>query len=278
LTNLNAGNLATGTIPNGRFPATLPAANGSALTSLSAGNLTGTVVDARLSGNVPLINAANVWTGVTNGFQGNVNIGVNGGGGVINVAGRGIGAGGDTILIGDWVGPSSGVTSAGPGLGVGRNSTGAGAPGMIHFVRKDGTDAWIWADTSGKIRTSATGVAPPQVDTGDTVGTVVGDQTSTLDTKRLLGDDLQPFDALDIVLHTPVRQFVYKSGAYSGSTFQGIIADWSPEFAMDPDKQHPNGRSFNPVNAFGYTVESIKALQAEIDTLRADIAELKARQ
>ena len=35
LTNLNASQLASGTIPDDRFPATLPAVNGSALTNLN---------------------------------------------------------------------------------------------------------------------------------------------------------------------------------------------------------------------------------------------------
>ena len=49
LTNLNADNLASGTVPDARFPATLPAANGSALTDLNATVLTtGTVANARL--------------------------------------------------------------------------------------------------------------------------------------------------------------------------------------------------------------------------------------
>lgn len=49
LSNLNASNLTSGTIPNGRFPATLPAASGANLTGLNAGNLaTGTVPVARL--------------------------------------------------------------------------------------------------------------------------------------------------------------------------------------------------------------------------------------
>lgn len=41
LTNLDASDLASGTIPDARFPATLPALNGSALTNLTSGNLTG---------------------------------------------------------------------------------------------------------------------------------------------------------------------------------------------------------------------------------------------
>ena len=46
---LNANNLSSGTIPDARFPATLPAASGVNLTSLNATNLgSGTVPDARL--------------------------------------------------------------------------------------------------------------------------------------------------------------------------------------------------------------------------------------
>ena len=50
LTNLNASNLASGTVPDARFPATLPAASGVNLTSLNASNLaSGTVATARLA-------------------------------------------------------------------------------------------------------------------------------------------------------------------------------------------------------------------------------------
>ena len=43
LTNLNATNLTSGTIPDARFPATLPAASATNLTSIPAANLTGTL-------------------------------------------------------------------------------------------------------------------------------------------------------------------------------------------------------------------------------------------
>jgi len=56
LTNLNADNLASGTVPDARFPATLPAANGSALTNLNASNLaSGTVDNARLDADLAAI-------------------------------------------------------------------------------------------------------------------------------------------------------------------------------------------------------------------------------
>ena len=43
LTALSASNLTSGTVPDARFPATLPAASGANLTNLSAANLTGTL-------------------------------------------------------------------------------------------------------------------------------------------------------------------------------------------------------------------------------------------
>lgn len=50
LTNLNASNLGSGTVPDARFPATLPAVSGANLTNLNASNLaSGTVPTARLA-------------------------------------------------------------------------------------------------------------------------------------------------------------------------------------------------------------------------------------
>lgn len=65
LTTRSASDLSSGTLPDARFPATLPALDGSLLTALNASALaSGSVADARLSANVPLLNAANAWTGV----------------------------------------------------------------------------------------------------------------------------------------------------------------------------------------------------------------------
>ena len=58
---LNADNLSSGTVPDARFPATLPAANGSALTALNATQLTsGTVPDARFPATLPAASGANL--------------------------------------------------------------------------------------------------------------------------------------------------------------------------------------------------------------------------
>ena len=61
LTALNAANLTSGTIPDARFPATLPAANASNLTNLDASDLaSGTIPDARFPATLPAVSGANL--------------------------------------------------------------------------------------------------------------------------------------------------------------------------------------------------------------------------
>jgi hypothetical protein len=61
LTNLNADNLASGTLPDARFPATLPATSGANLTALNATQLTsGTVPDAAFPATLPAVSGSNL--------------------------------------------------------------------------------------------------------------------------------------------------------------------------------------------------------------------------
>lgn len=61
ITALNASNLASGTIPDARFPATLPAASGVNLTALNASNLaSGTLPDARFPATLPASSGVNL--------------------------------------------------------------------------------------------------------------------------------------------------------------------------------------------------------------------------
>ena len=65
-TNTNASNLVSGTLPDARFPATLPASSGANLTALPAGNLTGTIDNARISldaAEIPSLDTAKVTSG-----------------------------------------------------------------------------------------------------------------------------------------------------------------------------------------------------------------------
>jgi hypothetical protein len=61
ITALNANNLGSGTVPDARFPATLPAASGVNLTALNANNLgSGTVPDARFPATLPAASGVNL--------------------------------------------------------------------------------------------------------------------------------------------------------------------------------------------------------------------------
>ena len=61
LTNLNASQLSSGTVPDGRFPATLPAISGANLTNLDASDLaSGTVPDARFPATLPAVSGVNL--------------------------------------------------------------------------------------------------------------------------------------------------------------------------------------------------------------------------
>jgi hypothetical protein len=61
ITALNATNLGSGTVPDARFPATLPAASGVNLTALNATNLgSGTVPDARFPATLPAASGVNL--------------------------------------------------------------------------------------------------------------------------------------------------------------------------------------------------------------------------
>jgi len=61
LTALNATQLTSGTIPDARFPSTLPAASGANLTALNATNLaSGTLPDARFPATLPAASGANL--------------------------------------------------------------------------------------------------------------------------------------------------------------------------------------------------------------------------
>lgn len=74
----SASDLSSGTLPDARFPAVLPAISGINLTNLNASNIaSGTLSDARLSANVPLKDTVNIFS-LQNIFQATVGIGTSG--------------------------------------------------------------------------------------------------------------------------------------------------------------------------------------------------------
>jgi hypothetical protein len=156
-------------------------------------------------------------------------------------------------------------TKPGNRIDVGRNSSGNGAPGIINLNSRNGNQGVIWVDASGNVRVDSSGSSPTESG-GDTGGTVVGTQTSTRASKIIREQFTDTKAALRELLNAPLFRFVYTNGAYNNTEFVGITTDDSPTFGMD------EGRSFNPVTAFGYTVAAIKELSAKIDRIEKALA------
>ena len=151
LANLNASQLATGTLPSGRLGGTYSGAvnlssagntftgNGNGLTALNAGNITGgSLSDARLSANVPRLNAANNFSSAFNSFSG--------------------------------AGASFSLPFYAGGLGAVLTSAGADAP-QFRFIRgSDGHFFDIGQDTSGGFNIQDTDVPRLTIDKSGNVG------------------------------------------------------------------------------------------------------------
>jgi hypothetical protein len=165
------------------------------------------------------------------------------------------------------------MTAQGAGIGVsgrlltiGRNSTGDGAPGMLLMEDRAANNRYLFFDTSGRLRTGAV----PNESTLDTLGTVVGDQTSSLDAKWLRGQP-KDRDLLSAVLRTKVHRFTYKDGRYNGEMFTGIVTDESPWFAKD------QGKALNEINGIGYLVGAVRELERRLAASEARVRALEAR-
>jgi hypothetical protein len=97
LASLNASQLASGTVPDARFPATLPALSGANLTNLNATNLaSGTVPLARLSGITTTQLSASA--GILNAQLANSSVTINGTANQVSVSGSPVSLGGSATL------------------------------------------------------------------------------------------------------------------------------------------------------------------------------------
>lgn len=176
-------------------------------------------------------------------------------------------------VAGITVGNANCGSSYGPFISIGYNTNGSTpSAAWLRMYRRDGSSGDLWVDASGNLRIGALSAVTNATDSG---GTVVGTQTSSLDTKNLVGEFTDYDDALNAIVAAPIYNFTYKSGAFNGEQFTGIITDYSPAFGMDRDDEHPHGKSLNAVNAHGYTFAAIRALHGQIAELRVQVEALQ---
>lgn len=152
----------------------------------------------------------------------------------------------------------------GPYVTIGRNTNGTkpGA-GFLVMVNRAGSAYRVWVDASGNVRT---GVNVVNYD-NDGAGTVVGTQTSALAAKNILGEVEGAEVALRHLLdaaQTGLKKFSYKSGAFNGQEFEGIITDLAPRYGMDRDAKHPAGKSLNEIQLFSDLIQAVALLAKAI--------------
>lgn len=129
------------------------------------------------------------------------------------------------------------------------------AAGVFAMQTKGNTLYRMWTDNSGNLRIWA----GDPISTADTSGTVVGTQTSSLDTKDVLDGVTSIDDVLAAVQRgaEAVRRFTYKSGAYNGEEFEGVVVDYAPRYGMDRDEEHPAGKSLNVIEVVGDLLRAV---------------------
>lgn len=159
----------------------------------------------------------------------------------------------------------------GPGIAIGRNSNGSTpAAGRLILTARDDTSYRVWADVSGNLRIWGAG---DPTNANDASGTVVGAQTSMAAAKNI-SEELSPMaDVLARVRQgaDAVKRFTYRSGAFGGQEFEGVVIDDAPDYGMDRDKKHPAGKSLNEINIAGdllrfaaWAMQRIEALEAKL--------------
>lgn len=156
-------------------------------------------------------------------------------------------------------------SSIGPYLQIGQNNNGSTpAAGTLLIDDKGGTPYYIWPDDSGNLRIGTTSPS----NANDTSGTVVGTQTSHLAAKLVLGNVVPPEQALANIIqaaHGALKKFKYRSGAFNGQEFEGIITDHAPRYGMD------NNKSLNTVTLLSDLIQAVAYLSAKLERMEGEL-------
>lgn len=158
------------------------------------------------------------------------------------------------------------------GTGIGRqlllernSNASTPAAGLLKITSLSGTYYRIWPDASGNLRINTS----DPTNANDTAGTVIGTQTSSLDSKDVIDEAAPIGEVLAAVRQgaEAVRRFVYKSGAYNSEEFSGVVVDYAPRYGMDRDAEHPAGKSLNVITAIGDLLMAVANLTERVEAL-----------
>ncbi len=164
--------------------------------------------------------------------------------------------------------------SGGQFLTLGRNSNATNAsPGALQFVGKVGTSTFMWVDSAGNVR-----VNPLQATTTDTVGVVVGAQTSVRETKQDIENYDDYNDGLKKILDAPLHYFRYKNDV-EGYGSDSLLAKKRLGYIADEvDPQFMWGNVIDQVSVNGLLMSSVKALYQNLASSTASTTDYMNKQ
>lgn len=146
------------------------------------------------------------------------------------------------------------------------NNASTAAAGLLLMYNRGGTAYRVHVDASGNLRIGTT----DPTSANDTANTVVGTQTSMAAAKHLF-DDVTPIGEvlanIQQAATAAVRRFTYRSGAFNGEEFEGIVTDLAPRYGMDRDEEHPAGKSLNEITLLGDLLRAVAHLSERVAAL-----------
>lgn len=172
----------------------------------------------------------------------------------------------------------------------GRNTSGGAvgpAAGTIQYITAAGNSRFTWVDAAGDVRVHS---AAPTGSTGaptvsDTAGVVIGTQSSWIKRKENLQKLQNNSELLDEVLQAELYSYQLKEDSQQNAdgskpVYKGLViteADREANAWFANNLGPQQTPVLNERNLFGYLIGSIQAQQTQIEELRKEIAELKAR-
>jgi len=304
LTALSASNLTSGTIPDARFPATLPAASAANLTSIPAANITGTlpalsaanltsIPAANITGTLPAIDGSNL-TGISGGISdvvsdttpqlgGNLDLNSKNitGTGNINTTGSITASGSLSVSSGVSTLGGSYVQGTGDGLliyGSSSRSQGVYFDGSSNMFRPTASSAYDLGSSSYRFAT---------VYSNNSLNTSDENLKNTINTCDL---------GLGFI--NKLRPVSYKWNQYEGQipdtkTHYGFVAqeietvltsesktldDFAGVFKPDDYKADGTGgaMALAPTEFLSPLIKAVQELSAEVETLKTKVAALEA--